>query len=47
MNENEDNFQDRDGLPPFVKNWPQLYALLLATLVLLIILFYLFMNHFQ
>jgi len=47
MIENENIQQDRDGLPPFVKNWPQLYALLIGTLVLLIVLFYLFMTHFQ
>jgi len=47
MNENETTPQDRDGLPPFVKNWPQLYALLLGTLAVLIVFFYLFMKHFQ
>ncbi|WP_165940171.1 hypothetical protein [Dyadobacter psychrotolerans] len=47
MNENENTPQDRDGLPPFVKNWPQLYGLLLGTLVVLIVFFYLFMKHFQ
>ncbi|SKC18877.1 hypothetical protein [Dyadobacter psychrophilus] len=38
---------DRDGLPPFVSSWKQLYQLLIGTLVLLIVLFYLFMTHFQ
>ena len=47
MIESENTPQDRDGLPPFVKNWPQLYAMLIGTLVLLIVLFYLFMTHFQ
>ncbi|HEV7349905.1 hypothetical protein [Telluribacter sp.] len=36
-----------DGLPPFVKTWPQLYTIVIATLVLMIVLFYLFMTHFQ
>jgi hypothetical protein len=36
-----------DGLPPFVKTWPQLYALVIGTLLVLIVLFYLFMIHFQ
>jgi hypothetical protein len=39
--------EDLDGLPPFVSSWPQLYALLIATLVILIALFYLFMTHFE
>ncbi|WP_188584495.1 hypothetical protein [Dyadobacter sediminis] len=38
---------NRDGLPPFVKTWKQMYILLTGTLFLLIALFYLFMNHFQ
>ncbi|MCF2487347.1 hypothetical protein [Dyadobacter sp. CY347] len=38
---------DRDGLPPFVRSWKQLYQLLIGTLILLIVLFYLFMKHFQ
>ncbi|WP_177196943.1 hypothetical protein [Dyadobacter koreensis] len=36
-----------DGLPPFVSSWQQLYTLLIATLVILIALFYLFMTHFE
>ncbi|WP_169720083.1 hypothetical protein [Dyadobacter alkalitolerans] len=55
MNVNENSPQDgdskklvdRDGLPPFVKSWKQLYQLLIGTLILLIVLFYLFMKHFQ
>ncbi|WP_221391306.1 hypothetical protein [Dyadobacter sp. NIV53] len=47
MNESDQTPQDRDGLPPFVKSWPQLYAMLIGTLILLIFLFYLFMTHFQ
>ncbi|MCF0063849.1 hypothetical protein MUK70_00720 [Dyadobacter chenwenxiniae] len=39
--------QDRDGLPPFVSSWKRLYQLLIGTLILLIVLFYLFMTHFQ
>lgn len=36
-----------DGLPPFVKTWPQLYLIVIGTLLLMIILFYAFMIHFQ
>jgi len=38
---------DRDGLPPFVSSWKQLYLLMLGALVAQIVLFYLFMSHFQ
>lgn len=49
---NEDSSQDRvsndrDGLPPFVSSWKQLYAVLIGALVLQIVLFYVFMNYFQ
>lgn len=37
----------QDGLPPFVKSWPQLYALVIASLVLLIALFYWFTVTFE
>ncbi|WP_171037804.1 hypothetical protein [Dyadobacter luticola] len=43
----ENSAQDRDGLPPFVSSWKQLYILMIGTLILLIVLFYLFMTHFQ
>jgi hypothetical protein len=39
--------EDRDGLPPFVKSWRQLYQLLILTLLLLIAFFYLFMKNFS
>ena len=38
---------DTDGLPPFVRTWPQLYGLVIGTLVLLIALFYAFMTHIE
>ena len=38
---------DRDGLPPFVNSWKQLYSLLIGTLFLLMVLFYTMMIHFQ
>lgn len=47
MDKKESTNADRDGLPPFVSSWPQLYKLLIATLVVLIALFYLFMTHFE
>lgn len=43
----ENSSQDRDGLPPFVNSWKQLYILLIGMLALQIVLFYLFMIHFQ
>ena len=43
----ENSSQDRDGLPPFVNSWKQLYTLLIGMLVLQIVLFYLFMTRFQ
>jgi len=36
-----------DGLPPFVNSWRQLYALIIASLILLIGLFYWFTVTFQ
>ena len=44
---NDNSSQDRDGLPPFVNSWKQLYILLIGMLALQIVLFYLFMTHFQ
>jgi len=43
----ENSSKDRDGLPPFVNSWKQLYILLIGMLALQIVLFYLFMTHFQ
>lgn len=36
-----------EGLPPFVKTWRQMYAIITGVLLLLIVLFYVFMIHFQ
>ncbi len=36
-----------EGLPPFVKTWRQLYAIIVGVLLLLIVLFYAFMINFQ
>ena len=36
-----------EGLPPFVKTWRQMYAIITGVLLLLIVLFYAFMIHFQ
>ncbi|CAG4995280.1 hypothetical protein DYBT9275_01598 [Dyadobacter sp. CECT 9275] len=47
MKETDKLPMERDGLPPFVQNWKQLYILLVGTLLTLIVLFYLFMKHFQ
>jgi len=32
--------------PPILKNWKNLYALVIGTLIVLIILFYFFTKHF-
>ncbi|MCE6992599.1 hypothetical protein [Dyadobacter sp. CY323] len=51
MTTKENSTQDpgfpRDGLPPFVRSWKQLYIVMIAALALLIVLFYFFMTHFQ
>ncbi|WP_373512593.1 hypothetical protein [Persicitalea sp.] len=36
-----------EGLPPFVKTWRQMYAIIAGVLLLLIVLFYAFMINFQ
>ncbi|WP_207506811.1 hypothetical protein [Telluribacter humicola] len=46
-NPNLPDQHEQDGLPPFVKSWPQMYTLIIGVLVLQIVLFYLFMTHFQ
>ena len=46
----EPNFMEdseTEGLPPFVKSWRQMYVIITSVLVVLIILFYVFMIHFQ
>ena len=45
MTSNSDS--PRDGLPPFVKTWPQMYAFVVGFLVLVIVLLYLLMRYFQ
>jgi hypothetical protein len=37
---------DHDGLPPFIKSWPQMYAIVIGTLFVLILLFYVMMRYF-
>jgi hypothetical protein len=41
------NHAETEGLPPFVKTWPQMYTIIIGTLILMIALFYAFMIHFQ
>lgn len=38
---------DTDDLPPFVRTWPQLYGLVMGSLALEIIVFYLLMQVFS
>ena len=50
MSDNQKTPQDEDpkaGLPPFVKSWGQLYALVLLELIGLIGLFYWFTKTFE
>ncbi|MEZ4904490.1 MAG: hypothetical protein R2822_23455 [Spirosomataceae bacterium] len=35
---------DREGLPPFIKSWAQMYRIVIGTLFGLILLFYLMMR---
>lgn len=36
---------ENEGLPPFIKSWPQMYRLVIGTLFALIVLFYLMMRY--
>lgn len=47
MSQIENDPRERDGLPPFVRSWNQLYISMIATLVMLIVVFYLIMARFQ
>ncbi len=38
---------ESEGLPPFVKTWPQMYTIVIGTLVLLILFFYAIMQYFD
>lgn len=35
-----------EGLPPFIKSWPQMYAIVIGTLFVLMFLFYVMMRYF-
>jgi antibiotic biosynthesis monooxygenase (ABM) superfamily enzyme len=35
-----------EGLPPFIKSWPQMYAIVIGTLFVLMLLFYVMMRYF-
>jgi hypothetical protein len=39
--------EEKDEKPPFLKTWRNVYALVIGTLVVLIILFYLFTKYFE
>lgn len=41
------NISNNDSPPPFFESWRALYAIVLAELGVLIILFYLFMKAFE
>jgi len=38
---------EQEGLPPFIKNWPQMYAIVIGTLFVLMLLFYAMMRYFS
>ena len=44
---NSQDDSETEGLPPFVKTWRQMYLIITGVLLLLIVLFYVFMIHFQ
>lgn len=39
--------EEKDEKPPFLNTWGNVYVLVVGTLVVLIILFYLFTKHFE
>ncbi|WP_420152507.1 hypothetical protein [Siphonobacter sp.] len=39
--------EDRESLPPFIRSWQQLYALVIANLILMIGLFWWFTEAFS
>ncbi len=44
---NDEGAREADGSPPFGASWALLYALVLANLALLVVLFYLFTRAFR
>ena len=44
---NSQDDSETEGLPPCVKTWRQMYLIITGVLLLLIVLFYAFMIHFQ
>ena len=36
-----------EGLPSFIKNWNQMYFIVIGTLLVLIVLFYAMMRYFE
>lgn len=43
----QDDFDNRDDLPPFFKSWKGLYLFVLGHLVFLMAAFYLFTKFFE
>jgi hypothetical protein len=39
--------EENNEKPPFLNSWRNVYALVIGTLVVLMILFYLFTKHFE
>ena len=37
---------EQEGLPPFIKSWPQMYAIVIGTLFVLMVMFYAMMRYF-
>lgn len=36
-----------EGKPPFFSSWPKVYSFVMGTLAVLILLFYLFTEHYK
>lgn len=47
MNNSEESNSILDEKPPFFKNWKQIYLLVIAVLLVMILLFYLFTVSFS
>jgi hypothetical protein len=46
--ENEHQGEDpKEGLPPLIKSWQQMYLIVFGNLVLLILIFYWFTRYFS
>jgi hypothetical protein len=47
ITQNKMEEEEKDALPPFAKSWEQLYALVIASLVITVATMYLFGKYFR